>query len=721
MSRYGGRSRRIGPGRTVAAWVIAGVLPGAPALGQPAVEESAKRLEALVKEEAAAPAAQRAEVLAHAIQARRELLALAPNDDRLATWLLDQAGAVLEFAGRDGAELSVLYGVPTGAQRTREREAAKEAAELVDRAEGAAAASVAKLETEVFAARGDAARAKAISARVEERMHVLVDVEGAWRIPALRARAAVVSAAALDGPAALAEQRKAGKAAAAALGSVRGPDDASELSRAVWLCTAQMLAGEGLEAMHRFAEIEGAEGAGMMGEQARLGLAGAAVDLIAAREAARLLERGSAEAPISLDLLRSEAAARAILRCAGSAGDAAGAVQAEGLTGMSRVVTRSLNAGVSPEFRAMVIEKVALLANGVDTKEAGASIEYARGVALLQGLGAEANAKSGIALLKRVADGNGLDKVREAALWALGTRPTPAAGRESLDAAASLARLAKEFPGSGRVREALERADALLRTSAQAKLPGALALQRDVIGRALDLTPPVANADDLRSLLMANLALDEERVLDAAELQAVLTGLPTWPDDLAERRGGDQQNAWIVIDRALAGADPKEREGVAGVAARWAAERAPALAARARLAWADALLLNGDAKKAREQVTAIGPLATAALSDAERVRARLTLGRAQRGSGDDEAAFATLRALTDELDHEPTPGDAGRRRPQAFWEAWAEMLEILGAQNKDGGRTPAIRLQVNRLRLIDAQLGGEPWKGRIEKAGGALK
>ena len=97
------------------------------------------------------------------------------------------------------------------------------------------------------------------------------------------------------------------------------------------------------------------------------------------------------------------------------------------------------------------------------------------------------------------------------------------------------------------------------------------------------------------------------------------------------------------------------------------------------------------------------------------LRSRLGLGRAQRAAKQTEEAFATLRSLVDELERA-----AAKRRPatadrhEAYWLAWAEMLEILAADNRDGRRTDVIRLQLNRLSLVDPAFGGGDASRRIK-------
>jgi hypothetical protein len=49
------------------------------------------------------------------------------------------------------------------------------------------------------------------------------------------------------------------------------------------------------------------------------------------------------------------------------------------------------------------------------------------------------------------------------------------------------------------------------------------------------------------------------------------------------------------------------------------------------------------------------------------------------------------------------------------------LLELLERQNDAGTRTETIRAHVLRLRAIDPQLGGEPWKRRIEAVEARLR
>jgi hypothetical protein len=725
--------------------LLAAVALLAAPLAPPEVEEALQRVRSISSKVAAAPAAGRAELLDDAIRERARLIAMAPDDHRVATWLLDQADAIVSRAGADGGELSVLYGVPTPAQRTRVLDAATEARRLIERARAAIDRGVADLERELFEARADAARAQRVAAETEPRMRVLIDVEQGWRAPMIDARAVLALLAATDAPtggAGAAERRRRAAEVGETLDALQAPDDAGECSRLLLVATALNLAGEFPEAAARFTEAAAPALTPdeMAQEQSRLGALASAPSLAAARELARVAAPAGEDGPMSLLLLRAEVAARAVLWRAPDDATRA-AVQRDALTPLSLLVRRSLreqsDAPTAGAFAELLCEKVLLVTEGaprVEPAALDAPITCARGMALLAGRVAGTSvpgdraARMGEELLDRViADEAAPPEVRAAAMWTLGTREV-AADRARLDAAVTLTRLAGEFPDAPRATPALKRADGLLRDVMRSRDVAALGPQRELIELWLARTPGPDQplADDLRSLAIANLALDYAASVDFAMLERVLRRLPEWPDAQRARREADELNASIVLDRQIArhGA-PAERERIARLAAEWATDRASPLAPRYRLALADALLGTGDAKGA---IRALAPLtgpATEQLTPAERTHARLVLGLAQRRSADSAAAFATLRALADELDREPSAPPSGAessaRRAPAFWIAWAEMLEILDAENTGGERTGAIRLQVNRLRLIDPGLGGGATKGRIEAVAARLK
>jgi hypothetical protein len=87
---------------------------------------------------------------------------------------------------------------------------------------------------------------------------------------------------------------------------------------------------------------------------------------------------------------------------------------------------------------------------------------------------------------------------------------------------------------------------------------------------------------------------------------------------------------------------------------------------------------------------------------------RLTLGQARAlvTLGRDADAAKLLRALSERLES-PDP-------PEAFWHATTLWLELV-SKNTDEGTGPAIGAHVTRLRLIDPELGGEPWGPRLRR------
>ncbi|HMN42887.1 MAG TPA: hypothetical protein PKE29_18755, partial [Phycisphaerales bacterium] len=136
------------------------------------------------------------------------------------------------------------------------------------------------------------------------------------------------------------------------------------------------------------------------------------------------------------------------------------------------------------------------------------------------------------------------------------------------------------------------------------------------------------------------------------------------------------------------------------------AARAPALA-----------VLLGEARGGGDDPRALETLGELAGGPVDRPgaalwsRYRLALARAQRLAGQEGEAVATLRDLADRL--EGAPGSAAR--DPAYWAAWSDMLTILQAQNTDGARSPDIRIQIKRLELLDAKLGGSPYAERIRR------
>ena len=101
----------------------------------------------------------------------------------------------------------------------------------------------------------------------------------------------------------------------------------------------------------------------------------------------------------------------------------------------------------------------------------------------------------------------------------------------------------------------------------------------------------------------------------------------------------------------------------------------------------------------------------------ERFDFRINVWRAEafKAAGRDKAAFRLFQSVTEILE------SSGRTDDPDFWRCWSRMLEILAAQDEPGRNDEAIRVQINRLRLLDQELGGEPHRRRIEAVERTIK
>lgn len=703
------------------------VMMGVALLGmsRPGVEEQVERVRTLAATivDATRSSAERDRALEESIRARGELISIGAGDDRLATWLLDQAEAVLQRAGADGAALSVVYGLPTPAQRARVREAAAEAVALVGRAQEAAEGTVERLEASLFAARGDAAKAAEVSARIEPRMTVLVDRELAWRAPMLRARGAVLVAATMEGAGADGERRRLALAAEEEVEGIRGPTQATESARAVVMGAALLIAGERERAKGTFDLAVGEPG--VTGEEAALGAALAG----GVREELEGLAGG--EAPV-LRLLRAEAAARGMLAGLPEKGDERIAGQRRAFAGLGGVVGMCLVGDMGDAFEALVFEKVAVATEKdapggpIDVAQMGEMIRLGRGVWLFGHASSPAVWEEGRALLRALASAEGTQGWRVRALRELGEGLT----RRVLESDAGSPGDAEEAMGwlvevmkitPARAAAVLGDGVRLINWAARARLSGDerarfVAAERRLIEQAALVKPAPEGMDALRAEYARTYAAAKGEAITRDTLGRVLEICTPRVKDGGVMNGLVE----IIADRAMDTLSGAEREDAARLVVDWGTARGAAFAARFRVPLAQAAMERGDARACLVELRAIGALDGPALRESERVRARLLMGRAQRATGDADGAFATLRTLADELDHDPVSG-AEPKRPEAFWAAWAEMLEILATQNADGARTASMRLQINRLALIDAAFGGGAPGTRIGVVRDSLK
>lgn len=96
---------------------------------------------------------------------------------------------------------------------------------------------------------------------------------------------------------------------------------------------------------------------------------------------------------------------------------------------------------------------------------------------------------------------------------------------------------------------------------------------------------------------------------------------------------------------------------------------------------------------------------------------RINTWRAEalRAIGQDEAAFALYRTVVQRLETDGEVSDPD------YWRCWSRMLGILGAQEATARNDEVILVQINRLKLIDPALGGDPHKRRIERIERTIK
>lgn len=218
----------------------------------------------------------------------------------------------------------------------------------------------------------------------------------------------------------------------------------------------------------------------------------------------------------------------------------------------------------------------------------------------------------------------------------------------------------------------------------------------DALIVALDLTPD--NEPARRAALLSHLvdaAADHSSVdawrlelashLDASAALRVLGDIPA----NSEAAPPAANLAWSLLESAD---DPAGLSSGIALLDRLADARAGAL--RRRLARA---LLPGDPAGALDAIT---PLAA---RDAElnllRAQALLGVGRRDEGLSILESQAATL-----------SPD-----RPE-HWQVWTMLLETIAP---DSSQADALRAHLFRLRLIDPDLGGDPWRARLENLAAA--
>lgn len=667
-----------------------------------------------------------------AIEARRKLIAQAQaGDARLTAWLVDQSAAVLARLGRDGSDSAVLFGIPLPAQRETVLVAAREAAADLDRA----------------ATRADeASRALAASGVPPEDPRAAgVEQERTVRIPFYKARALVLLAACASG----AERARQAEAAYQSVIKLALANPGPEASRRVSLAAAALMR----KSPPDDADVQTAldELSGVVRNE---GKPDAAVPAITRAEAwCGLVQAGvaggksaQAEAGLKLalkqepfvgsdgraDALLAVLAADALTRALWERGERQRdrALLDQAVAAQTELLNRE-DLGVRAEsLRPLSFEKLAQLAASADPSlPMPPAVRLARAISLSRD---PARAADAIATYKAVADAPDSGEFAADALWewaVLLTQSPGAAAADRLEAARILTRLARDFPASAHAIDAMNAALAYARAGeaaggagARAAYAAALAVATASYGKLPDidlwryerarvLADPTQAQPGIDDLLTA-IAL-----LDAVAAGSAVAGDAVRLEERTREAVLDRYAAKLADLRKAGDADGLRRFAAETVvpearrATEWARIRDPVQLGRFELDLAEAMLDAGDA----------GALALFKRLQAQEAtlpggapRVRLGLGRAEMLAGSTAGAFAALREAATRLDAAPASG-SGPARVDAFWHAWTLMLELLQAQNADGTRSGTIRAQIKRLEAIDAELGGDPWKGRIGK------
>jgi len=204
--------------------------------------------------------------------------------------------------------------------------------------------------------------------------------------------------------------------------------------------------------------------------------------------------------------------------------------------------------------------------------------------------------------------------------------------------------------------------------------------------------------------------------VDPATLADALEALRASKEPEAKQLADAAIDAAIAYGRALVTnstspiADGQALVLAAETGLAWVGESDRARAALLRVALADGYAAAGDPRA----VTQYDLLLATEPPPMSPMLLVIRKARAQRTSGDPAAAFVTLRSLVDMLENAP-------KCPPEFFIAWADMLEILAADNAGGRRAEQIRLRAAHLRSIDPSLGTPEAAERIDMVEHSLR
>ncbi len=235
---------------------------------------------------------------------------------------------------------------------------------------------------------------------------------------------------------------------------------------------------------------------------------------------------------------------------------------------------------------------------------------------------------------------------------------------------------------------------------------GAIASANDAIAMAQGLEEKTIIVEAPATAAKVRALVKLGRAEEAAEFADELAGdyAPVADPAITELVDGLQAE----VDRSLAAGDEERavrlsREALApaaAAAASWAAVNKLILVDELRATEAEALARGGD-----------GPAAAELVDDLMTRRGRemrlvLTLGEARLASDDPTGAFDLFREAAERMEHAQDHGPG-------YWQAWTRMLQILAAQ-EGGAKQEQVTREIARLRVLDPNLGGQPYKARLE-------
>ena len=653
---------------------------------------------------------------------RARLIALQPNDDRVATWFADRAAYQLDLAASTGLDLVCIFGLPTQAQADQVRPFAQAALDLAQQADAAATAATTALELRLL----DRTRPPnpAEVAAIESRLTKLVETEQARRIPMLRALARTLLASTSTDPA---------RAAATAQDAVRDLKDVSAptpaLKRSLQIARGAALIhaafGEHARdvsdlALVQFRDIDLANPAADPDTTLRARLGMARTGLI----------NPPTQPTTPTARLEAEAAAAFLVASSNTNLAARPALIADAVrTLFAASPTAEQIAAGAPDTRILICEKIAaILPKTVPIAALPPEAAFARAVTLARSAKPDdAQSRDEAAGLFALASDrtDATASLRCAARW---ERAVVLA--ESGDEFAAIDALARVFTEDVSCAQALTAAQRFAEAFLARNPPGtSMASQwstrKGVFRIALLLLLERQPNDRWRTEFVRLAATD------AAASAKPLGGLP---DDFTRATStakgitseAARDAAFATLADALALHLERRRTEVSAMptpAPGWAALNP---SARAALEWMRAhdpqrlplaTLLVGETLAYSGDPGALAVLAPLAGGPIDRpddpqfIRFRFALAKSQRLNNEHAKAFSTLREAADRL--EGAPGTT--TRDPAFWAAWAEMLAILQSLNADGSRTEDLRVQIKRLELLDPTLGGPPHAEAIRK------